>query len=188
MIVVVDNRTDQPPSGDARAKNSMTTELVRTLAEHGHVRVVRSVEDAAGIDLADVRAVVLSGSSKRLVEEDSVRHAMPSVTMVVRALAHTPRIPVLGVCYGWQLLTRLFGGTVVRRPASAPRVYEHDGLYCNHNDSVPVNTAGWKVLSQDAGFVLTAESADGQIVGVQWHPEGTEKGKRWLLDWLGCPK
>ena len=117
-------------------------------------------------------------------------------------------IPVLGICYGAQLMAHLLGGTVsrseVREYGKTPiRVQANAALF--HN--LPAESVCWMshtdyIAQPPAGFAVTAESdacpvaamADDirRLYAFQFHPEvehtvyGTEMLKNFLYDVCGC--
>src|SRR6478735_6165580 len=117
-------------------------------------------------------------------------------------------IPVLGICYGMQLLAVSLGGKV--EPAdvgefgrSELHVHEHGTLlaglpaeqscWMSHRDTVFEPPAGTTALaSSTASPVAAFESAEKQLYGIQFHPEvvhtpyGQDVLKRFLGDVCGC--
>jgi GMP synthase (glutamine-hydrolysing) len=116
-------------------------------------------------------------------------------------------VPVLGICYGCQLIAQQLGGEV-RRTGSGE--YGRTGLsvvgssllfanlpveqevWMSHGDSIVAAPAGFKVTASSAAPVAALEDVERAIYGVQFHPEvihtarGMEILKAFLYDVCGA--
>src|SRR5438270_6358783 len=95
-------------------------------------------------------------------------------------------VPVLGICYGCQLIAQQLGGEVRRTGAgeygrTQLSVIDTSLLFANlpaeqevwmsHGDSIVAAPAGFKVTASSAAPVAALEDAERAIYGVQFHPE-----------------
>ena len=138
--------------------------------------------------------LVLSGGPPSVYEEDA-----PTIDPAVFSLG----VPVLGICYGMQLMARLLGGEVA--PGGQQREYGRtellvkasDGLFedvdgsppcwMSHGDRVDAPPAGFDVLASTESTPVAAMAAPSRsLYGVQFHPEVTHTpiGKTVLRNFL----
>ncbi|WP_462137263.1 glutamine-hydrolyzing GMP synthase [Candidatus Mycalebacterium sp.] len=119
-------------------------------------------------------------------------------------------IPILGICYGMQLLVRMLGGEVEESskrefgPATI-EISDPNGLFAGFSGSADVwMSHGDKVVKLPDGFEITARTSNApaaaikhsrkKIFGTQFHPEvaHTPKGGKMLANFLfetaGCEK
>jgi len=117
-------------------------------------------------------------------------------------------VPILGICYGHQLLARDLGGTVRRNDVAeyggtdltvaGPSVLfrdlpERQRVWMSHRDAVTTPPPGFRVTAgTEAVPVAAMEDPERRRYGVQFHPEvahtawGREVLKRFLLDVCGA--
>ena len=139
------------------------------------------------------KAIILSGGPSSVYEEKA-----PLVTGKIFSLG----VPVLGICYGLQLMTHVLGGKV---SSSSKREYgfativvkNRRGLLAGiRSDSQVWMSHGDKVNKIPEGFVITAltsnskaaviENREKKFFGVQFHPEvvHTKQGKKILSNFI----
>lgn len=118
-------------------------------------------------------------------------------------------VPVLGICYGMQLIAHLRGAGVERGKREYGRagltVAADEGLFdgfevgtetqiwCSHGDHVDTPPPGFRVLASTSSLPVAAfGDAEARIYGVQFHPEvahtvrGEEVISNFLFSVCGC--
>ena len=111
-------------------------------------------------------------------------------------------VPILGICYGLQLLSYHFKGTVgggITREYGKTKIHAVskskvlDGItkdltvWMSHGDHIKRLPADFKITSRsENGLISSFESIKNNIYGVQFHPEvhHTENGKKILQNFL----
>jgi GMP synthase-like glutamine amidotransferase len=127
-------------------------------------------------DIRDYELLVVMGS-RESAYDDSVRWLGRELAFVGSAIRCG--LPVLGICFGAQLLARHLGGTV--QPAVRG---EHGYTAVETDDSQVVPGGPWMQFHSDsfvppAGTEIARNAvgsqafADGKVLGVQFHPEVT---------------
>ena len=127
----------------------------------------------------------------------------------VEALRHfSGRLPVLGVCLGHQSLAYAFGGEIIRADRlmhGKTSMIHHDGKTIFEGLPNPFEATRYHSLivnrnTLPADFEISAETVDGEIMGirhkptgaegVQFHPESilTLAGKDLLKNFLNLPQ
>lgn len=133
---------------------------------------------AGQIKELDPAGIVLSGGPSSVYEPGS-----PSLDPGILELG----VPVLGICYGFQVMAKQLGGEVANtglREYGATQVSVVDGgtlldgqpdaqtTWMSHGDSVAKAPEGFRVLaSTDSTPVAAFENTERRLYGVQWHPE-----------------
>ncbi|NOZ13264.1 MAG: glutamine-hydrolyzing GMP synthase [Acidobacteria bacterium] len=138
-------------------------------------------------------AVILSGGP-RSVYEDGAYRADPELFRL--------NIPVLGICYGMQLMAHLLGGGVTasddREYGRATATFRTDSplfqgideksvVWMSHGDKVETVPPGFRAAaSTDTTPVAAMENTEKQLYAVQFHPEvtHTEAGRAILKNFL----
>ena len=111
-------------------------------------------------------------------------------------------VPILGICYGIQLIAKLYQGEVQRsdkreygrahlyvdRPdALLEGIEDGDIIWMSHGDSIMTMPSGFLALAHSENSPYAAiRNESGTIYGVQFHPEvhHTPKGKVILKNFL----
>ena len=148
---------------------------------------------ASEVSALNPAAIILSGGPASVYEKDS-----PKLDAKILELG----IPILGICYGFQILAQSLGGRVDRtglREYGATSLEIRDGgvlldnqpnlqvCWMSHGDQVMQAPQGFEVLASTKTTPVAAfESKQKKIFGVQWHPEvkHSEQGQKVLENFL----
>ncbi len=142
---------------------------------------------------SECRGVILSGGPSSVHDEGA-----PTID----AALLDKQIPVLGICYGMQLMTHLLGGRVgpvhEREYGRAELVVDeaagifkdmpgNETVWMSHADSIEAPPPGFRPLAHSNGSPVAAmASEDNQLWGIQFHPEvvHTPRGKEILENFV----
>jgi GMP synthase (glutamine-hydrolysing) len=135
-----------------------------------------------------VKGIILSGGPASVLDKDS-----PDIDNSNFACLKSLNVPVLGVCYGLQLLAKKAGGKIHK---SKVREYGHTrikisdsilfkdcpkslNVWMSHGDSVDVLPKGFKITSKSSNrHISSYENTKENVFALQFHPEvnHTENG------------
>ena len=164
---------------------------------HVYSEIVPSTMPVADMLAKRPKAIILSGGPSSVYADG----APPAPAGLLSA-----GLPVLGICYGFQLMVAGLGGTVERTGAAEYGATEMDLLggtllagtpasqrvWMSHGDTCTAAPPGFAVTARTAATPVAAvEDATSRMFGVQFHPEvmHTEHGIRLLsrfLELAGC--
>jgi GMP synthase (glutamine-hydrolysing) len=172
--------------------------IARRIRELGVHAVVADINRPAS-DFQGVRGIVISGGPASVTQA-----ASPRVDPAIYALGR----PVLGICYGHQLLARDLGGRVA---PGATKEYGHSTLHhgdsplfhglpardltvwMSHGDTVVAAPPGFEVIGgTDDCKVAAMQDLGRRLFGLQFHPEvvhtefGTEIYRNFVFDVCAC--
>jgi len=176
---------------------SQYTQLIaRRIRELGvYSEVIPCNKNPKEIALEEVRAIILSGGPSSVTDKDA-----PTFNSAWLEL----KLPVLGVCYGMQLLTHLLGGELGQGES---REYGHSvvsiknnstlfsgfdldekiSVWMSHGDHVVRMPKGFMLLADSPGAPAAAMADEkNKIYAVQFHSEvvHTPRGKEILSNFL----
>jgi len=148
----------------------------------------------------DIKGVILSGSPCSVREEDA-----PDLDLD----QFRGKIPLLGICYGAQLMAQKFGGNVMPseiREYGRARLNRVDGhhdlmkeisldsqVWMSHADTISVLPENFEIIASTSSVEMAAyKIKDESTYGIQFHPEVThsDEGKTLLRNFVvsisGC--
>jgi GMP synthase (glutamine-hydrolysing) len=136
--------------------------------------------DISASELEKFEGIIISGGPRSVYEQDA-----PRVRTEVLELGK----PLLGICYGQQLMAQLLGGevrpgtfreygtaslTILQSNTIFSRVPSDEPVWMSHGDAVQKLPPGFQLLAhtEDCRFAAIA-NFDKRIYGLQFHPEVT---------------
>jgi GMP synthase (glutamine-hydrolysing) len=139
----------------------------------------------------NLKGIIFSGSPSSVKAADGLR-LDPEILEI--------GVPVLGLCYGLQLLASMHGGKVEKaREYGVTKAYIDNAIgilegmdsceqvWMSHGDTVFEAPEGWTPIAHtDRAPVAAMVQEDKQIWGLQWHPEvnHTKHGKEMLRNFV----
>jgi GMP synthase (glutamine-hydrolysing) len=164
----------------------------RVREAHVYSEVVPHTISAAEVAERQPLAIILSGGPSSVYESDS-----PQLDPGIVALG----IPVLGICYGFQVMAQQLGGVVANtglREYGATEAHVTGGVlfadqppsqtcWMSHGDQVETAPPGFTVTASTGATPVAAfENPETRMFGVQWHPEvlHSDFGQRVLENFL----
>ncbi len=143
-------------------------------------------------DLKEYQAVILSGGPNSIASDER---------LIFDEKIFELGVPVLGICYGMQLMSDHFGGVV---DSNVVKEYGQNEIWVNtsmpifdgldenqqvlmsHGDTVKVVPNGFEVIAKSGNAIAGIGNKEKKMYGVQFHPEVdlTENGMKMLENFI----
>jgi GMP synthase (glutamine-hydrolysing) len=174
---------------------SQYTQLIARRVREAHVycEIQPYNADLSAYEDRRVAGYILSGGPSSLTDPDAPR---------LDRSFFDKSVPVLGLCYGMQLMAELFGGRLVKsehreygravfEPADGHDLFEglsgSSQVWMSHGDSIVELPKGFEVIGRTDSLATAAivNQAD-RVYGLQFHPEvhHTTEGKQIINNFL----
>jgi len=168
--------------------------IARRVREYGvYSEIVTNDVSARALSVRVPKAIILSGGPASVVSGKSLICDKDIFNMGV---------PILGICYGAQLMVKMLGGRVVKAKAgeygkAILKISIRDNLFnglskeetvwMSHGDKITALPQGFKIIgSTDNAEIAAMADMARSFYGMQFHPEviHTPKGKRILRNFI----
>ncbi len=143
-------------------------------------------------DLEEYQSIILSGGPNSIGQDERLHFDYKIFEL---------NKPVLGICYGMQLMSDYFGGVVDSNVVkeygqneieidTSSLLFEgllpKEKVLMSHGDTVKVVPDGFKVIGKSGDAIAAVENANRKLYGVQFHPEVdlTENGMKIINNFL----
>ncbi len=177
---------------------SQVTKLIaRRIRDFGVFSEILTINELNKIkDYKGIKGIILSGGPSTVTKKKYL-----SISKNI----FTKKIPILGICYGLQLIAKLFGGSIksLKKKREFGRAIllkkqqslliknffntKRKSVWMSHQDAVTKLPKSFKIIASTKDSKLTIiENTKLKIYGVQFHPEvtHTENGKRIFKNFL----
>ncbi|MFT5124139.1 MAG: GMP synthase (glutamine-hydrolyzing) [Kiritimatiellia bacterium] len=165
--------------------------IVRRVRELGYFSRLYRPEELTTI--GSPAGVILSGGPRSVTDNDA-----PDVDFT---FLEGLKVPVLGICYGMQLLNKKLGGVVSKSTTSEygpaemivennatllNNVRNHSQIWMSHSDTCTTLPEGTEILARNTDGQAVALHFNPLMYGIQFHPEVThsEEGTEVLRNFL----
>ena len=161
------------------------------LKEHSQWNIIDQ-----SISKQDILGIILSGSNIRLTKKTYLNQYKNNITAVI----HYPDIPILGICFGAQIMALMYGGEIntlnqltqgihhikiIKKGILFKGQKKHNRykVYENHRDYIHQVPISFEVtaINQNGG-VEAIENLNQLRFGVQFHPEYLPQDKYSVLN------
>ena len=134
-------------------------------------------------DLSKIKGIILSGGPSTVTKKK-----YPSIPKEI----FLKKIPILGICYGLQLITKLFKGSIKsqkkkrefgrailfnkKKSLLTKKFFKlkNQSVWMSHQDAVVKIPKGFKIIASTKNSKMTViENISRKIYGIQFHPEVT---------------
>ena len=167
---------------------SQVTKLIaRRVRDLGVFSEIITIRDLKKIkDYTKIKGIILSGGPSTVTKKK-----FPSIPKKI----FQKKIPILGICYGLQLITKLFGGSIkssnTKREFGRADLFKkkkslliknffnvkNKSVWMSHQDAVSKMPKKFRLIASTKKSKFTViENTQNKIYGIQFHPEVTHTG------------
>lgn len=197
MIILIDNTKNLEEA-------FMTPKLLACLERKNINFIVASTRTDVNIILGkynkQIKGIILSGGPLCLSTELTISLINKNIAVVLRL----KNVPILGICFGFQLLVASYGGNIVSMDKESRGVKKVEILFPNspifkflktknkcievfqsHKDKVKEVPPNFEIIVIDENNIIQGiENKTSNIWGFQFHPEGLKSTTQIIYNFL----
>jgi GMP synthase (glutamine-hydrolysing) len=174
-------------------KSWFLPEMQKVIRKHTDSLTTININEVSQRDPNDFDCIIFSGSPL-FVSEAKQEDYFPHISWCIDT-----GLPILGVCFGHQLIGWFFGSKIIRGPVRKGnmtiKIVKDSSLfdklekefvsYINHEEEITLPEGFTTLASSDRTEVEAMKHNEKKIYGVQFHPEKTEHlGEQIYLNFL----
>ena len=142
-------------------------------------------------DLQSIKGIILSGGPMLLSNETYLKDYIINFNILI----NYPKIPILGICFGFQIISMAYGGSINK--LIKPKINLKEEIYIfpkssilyrqfkkataqvyqYHNDFIEMAPSHFNITGYDQNNIIQSiENTTLRRFGTQFHPENTDDG------------
>ena len=161
------------------------------------------ISDKTFIDIKinenELIGIILSGGPILLSQHSLLKDYILNLTVIIKF----PNIPILGICFGFQIISMIYGGYIDKLQNNKKGLFEDINIvdtdsmlfkninknkinvFQYHNDYIKYIPNDFKVTAKDNNDIIQCiENKDKLRFGTQFHPENSEDGLQLLNNFI----
>ena len=183
MILIIDNTKNLK-------KAYMTPKLLSYLKSLNIKYLIVSNRDKVNeiiYNSNDIKGCILTGGPLCLSEELTIE----SINKNISVLLHLKNIPILGICFGFQIMAASYGGkidsmfkedngifevNIIKDSIITKNMDKNFKVFQSHKDKVSIIPPNFEIIAIDnKNNIQIIENLENRCWGTQFHPEGLEE-------------